>query len=535
MRRPLIGVAAALALVVMAQPALAAISGPDVASYQHPGNQSINWNAVKSSGRTFAFVKATEDTTYTNPYVAGDWGGILNAGMIRGAYHFARPAGSAAAQANYFISVTGNTRSPGSLPPVLDLEDTGGLSPANLVTWTHTFLNTVQALTGRVPIVYSYPYFWTSSMGNSTEFTSYPLWLAQYNGGTSPSFPLPGGWSSYTFWQYTSSGSVPGIPATVDLSNYCCDYPSLQALAFGATSGEAPPPPPAGGTDLYGSVLSGTASRKAELHALGQPGNYGAFSVHSSTAFGTAADASEWQFLVAPLNGDGQPDLFGLHLRNTASGRVEVHVASAASGYQVFSLHSATAMPSVPAGQYQFALASSGGDARANLYVIKLNNTGTNSVEVHVLSEASNFSTWTIHAGTAFGAVSDPSGWQFRVADRSGSGDLIGIAHKSTGSGRTEVHVAARSANYMRFSVHTATPIGYLSDSQVEYTLGDHDNDGVADLYLVSMNNTGSGNTEVHILSGSSNYSTWLDHAVTGLAPTSAGSWQFSTPLRTYT
>ena len=45
----------------------------------------------------------------------------------------------------------------------------------------------------------------------------------------------------------------------------------------------------------------------------------------------------------------------------------------------------------------------------------------------------------------------------------------------------------------------------------------------------VDMNNTGRGQTEVHVLSGASSYNTWIEHAISGLSPSSPTSWQFST------
>jgi len=288
-----------------------------------------------------------------------------------------------------------------------------------------------------------------------------------------------------------------------------------------------PPPPPAGGTSLYGTLLNNSGSGQVEVHALSQASHYTQFSLHAATAFAPAV-AADWQFLVAGFHGDGQPDLFGVHLRNTASHQVEVHVLSAASGYQTFLLHAATALPAVPPGQFQFALGSFAGDHRSNLYVIILNSTGSNTVEVHVLSEASNYATWVLHSPSALAQASSSS-WQFLVGGSAGSGDLIGISHTATASGRTEVHALTRASGYSAFSIHTATPLAYTLDSQFAYTLGDHDADGIPDIYAVEMNNTGSGQTEVHVLSGASNYSSWIEHTASGLGPTGPTTWQFST------
>jgi GH25 family lysozyme M1 (1,4-beta-N-acetylmuramidase) len=102
-----------LSTLMIGVPALAAFIGPDVSNWQHPSGASINWTLVKAAGHSFAFVKATEDTTYTNSYFAADWKAIQAAGMDRGAYHFAQPSSSpnsAVNQANHFISVVGQAQ-----------------------------------------------------------------------------------------------------------------------------------------------------------------------------------------------------------------------------------------------------------------------------------------------------------------------------------------------------------------------------------------------------------------------------------------
>ncbi|MHB8450215.1 MAG: GH25 family lysozyme [Mycobacteriales bacterium] len=215
--------------------AAGALGGPDVASYQHPGGMGIDWAAVAASGQRFAIIKATEGTYYTNPYFASDWAGAGAAHLDRAGYHFAEPSlppSSAAAQAVYFIHVLGTTRELGDFPPILDLEVTGGLSPPQLIAWTQTFLTTVSDLTGRVPVIYTDPSFWEEAMGDTTAFASYPLWIADYGPGSPPE---PGGWSSWTLWQYTDNASVPGIGTAADRSWFCCDAAALAGFADGRT------------------------------------------------------------------------------------------------------------------------------------------------------------------------------------------------------------------------------------------------------------------------------------------------------------
>ncbi|MCW2601570.1 MAG: glycoside hydrolase, family 25 [Frankiales bacterium] len=232
-------------------------AGPDVASYQHPSGAAISWAAVKKAGESFAFVKASEGASYDNPYYAADAAGARQAGLIVGAYHFGRPgsSASAAAQARHLVSVAGLARTDGTLPLVLDLEDSGGLSPAALQAWTNQFLSTAQALTGRRPVLYTYVSFWRYQMGNDTRFAPYPLWEARY----ASHWDSIGGWKSPTFWQYTSSATISGVRGAVDRSLFLSSRAALTTLSQGSKA-SAPTQhigPPRGVTSLGASILDG--------------------------------------------------------------------------------------------------------------------------------------------------------------------------------------------------------------------------------------------------------------------------------------
>ena len=260
---------AAVVLAVVLGPvvnASASVSGPDVSSYQHPQGYSINWTAAKvSGGASFAFVKATEGGTYTNPYFARDFAALHASGLIRGAYHFANPTASttsAVTQAKHFVAVAGRMSKPGDLPPVLDLEVNNGLAAATLIAWTRSYLNEIKALTGRDAIIYSAPYFWRGSMANTTAFASYPLWVASY----SSTVTLFGGWRFFTFWQYTDHASLPGLPPTVDMSVFNGNLDRLNVLANRAPASApvpkpAPAPAPSPKPSLPGAPSVLTASR----------------------------------------------------------------------------------------------------------------------------------------------------------------------------------------------------------------------------------------------------------------------------------
>jgi GH25 family lysozyme M1 (1,4-beta-N-acetylmuramidase) len=204
------------------------LPGIDTSHYQHA--PVLDWTKVKGDGVKFAFLKATEGSTFKDPYFTSDWAQTKANGIYRGAYHFARPSvGTAAKQAAYFASVIGPQTGRGTLPPVLDLEATGGLSKSKLINWTSNFLQETERLTGRVPIVYVSPAFWEYWLGNSTAFHHYPLWIANY-GVSSPR--VPGGWPAWTFWQTNSTGKIKGISGRVDSDLFNGDMTGLQKLAL---------------------------------------------------------------------------------------------------------------------------------------------------------------------------------------------------------------------------------------------------------------------------------------------------------------
>ncbi|MEU1264213.1 lysozyme [Streptomyces cellulosae] len=185
--------------------------GVDVSSHQ--GN--VAWPTLWGSGVRWAYAKATEGTYYTNPYHAQQYNGSYDVGMVRGAYHFATPdTTSGAAQADYFVDRGGAWSADGrTLPGVLDIEwnpygdDCYGKSASSMVSWIRNFLDRYRARTGRDAVIYTATSWWKQCTGNYAGFASTPLWIARY---ASTVGELPAGWSTYTMWQYTSTGPTVG-------------------------------------------------------------------------------------------------------------------------------------------------------------------------------------------------------------------------------------------------------------------------------------------------------------------------------------
>lgn len=87
---------------------------------------------------------------------------------------------------------------------MLDLEgDCAGLSTSAMVSWIGDFSDTYRGRTGRYPLLYTNPSWWSSCTGGSGAFVNTnPLVLARYAGSAGA---LPGGWPYYTIWQFNDA------------------------------------------------------------------------------------------------------------------------------------------------------------------------------------------------------------------------------------------------------------------------------------------------------------------------------------------
>ncbi|WP_295142667.1 GH25 family lysozyme, partial [Saccharopolyspora sp.] len=142
------------------------ILGLDVSAWQAKVNpngsrtDNVNWQAEWNQGARFAYVKATEGTSYKSDTFGQQYGSAAAVGMIRGAYHFALPSvSSGTQQANFFAANGGGWSADGiTLPPLLDIEynpyaslgDTCyNMAGTQMVNWIKEFSNRMMTLTGR--------------------------------------------------------------------------------------------------------------------------------------------------------------------------------------------------------------------------------------------------------------------------------------------------------------------------------------------------------------------------------------------------
>lgn len=213
-------VAVSTTVVVTTTAPVPALAGPkvpgiDVSKYQG----RIDWPTVASTRVRFVIMRATMGNRYRDGRYARNLAGATQSGLAVGAYHFAKPGFArrdARAEADHFLRVA--RVSAGDVTPVLDLEETGGLSPRQLRTWARAWLGRVHAKTGVRAMIYSGNHFWHGSMRNTSWFArrGHPLWVAHWYVGAPD---VPGrrwGGNGYTAWQWSATGRIAGIDGDVD-------------------------------------------------------------------------------------------------------------------------------------------------------------------------------------------------------------------------------------------------------------------------------------------------------------------------------
>ncbi len=201
---------------------MSSIPGSNVVIDLSHFNNVTNFAAIQQSGIVGVIHKATEGTGWSDPTYASRKQQALAAGLLWGAYHFGINE-DGAAQAQYFLSVV----NPGS-QDLLALDFEQNPNSQMTITQAEQFVQEIYSKTGRYPGFYSDSL--VGSLLGSTEnsiLANCWFWRAEY-GGSPPSVPPT--WPGWTMWQYTESGSVPGIAGACDRDTFNGSVAELSKL-----------------------------------------------------------------------------------------------------------------------------------------------------------------------------------------------------------------------------------------------------------------------------------------------------------------
>ncbi|KAM0469473.1 hypothetical protein ACHAPX_010494 [Trichoderma viride] len=254
-----------------------------------------------------------------------------------------------------------------------------------------------------------------------------------------------------------------------------------------------------GRPDLVAIKKSNTGSNSAEVQILSGASRFQELILQTGTALHNTDNT--FDFAMTDWNGNGgPPDLVAIKKSSTGSNSTEVHILSGASKFQESILQTETALHNTD-NTFNFAMTDWNGDGRPDLVAIKKSNTGLKSTEVHILSGASNFQQFILRTGTALHNTDDT--FNFIVTDWTGDRrpDLVAIKKSNTGLNSTEVHILSGASNFQEFIMQTGTAL-YNTDNTFDFKITDWNGNGRPDLVAIKKSRTGSNSTEVHILAG---------------------------------
>lgn len=226
-------------------------NGIDISQYQG----DINFDELKGN-TDFAMVRTSYGGFYEDEKYRQNIEGLERIEVPYGLYHFSYASNSEEAkkEAESFVNLIKQYKP--LYPVAVDIESseaTENLSANEVVDIAKTFCETVEEA-GYYVIIYSNLYFFNTKL-NSDELNRYDKWLAQWT--SKPTFDRPFG-----MWQYSSSGSKPGINGNVDLDKAFKDYPAIiKAANLNNSNGTNTPSTEVNYVVKKGDTLSGIASK----------------------------------------------------------------------------------------------------------------------------------------------------------------------------------------------------------------------------------------------------------------------------------
>jgi lysozyme len=249
------------------------LNGIDVSHWEG----RIDWSAASKS-IDFAILKCTEGANFKDDTYAFNKVGCEINHIPHGAYHFFRSNIDPMVQAELFW----NTVADENLNFwCIDVESNNG---GEIKTNLKILLQRIEELSGKIPWIYTGPYYWNENIGAQPWASKCPLWVANYG---VPVSMLPNGWSKYGIWQYSDKGIIPGIAGGVDMDRFPGTEAELQAI-FGNGDVVIPAPPPSAPPlpDKVRVLASSLNMRKT-------PGGALVGSVPQGTIFGITGQAND--------------------------------------------------------------------------------------------------------------------------------------------------------------------------------------------------------------------------------------------------
>ena len=219
------------------------------------------------------------------------------------------------------------------------------------------------------------------------------------------------------------------------------------------------------------------------------------------------------KFLIGDYNHNGSFDLYCIKMYGEDIISTEVEILDGANNYKSWLLKIETPLKEEKEVKWDFCLGDYNHDGYLDLFCIKKNKTGTKKTEVHILSGQSNFQSFILHTWTELDETDNNS--KFYVGDYNGDGklDLFYIKKNKTGTKSTEIHILSGDSEYKEFIMQTTTFLPE-TDNNWEFGISNYFGNGNKDLYCIERKNENEECSYLHILDSSKNYKSWTLYTI---------------------
>ena len=276
-----------------------------------------------------------------------------------------------------------------------------------------------------------------------------------------------------------------------------------------------------GGADLVGVRRTGNATPKTWVHRVSAAGEgltpFTTYNLNTETGY--ISYGTNVEFIMGDYNGDGVEDLIGMARYGAAGANMTVAVMDGASDFKTLLLSGQTPLPQTTSSAWSFTTGDFNKDGRADIYAV--NRLGAKT-DLHILNASGGYASFLYQIPTALPQAG--SDWSFAAGDfdNDGKSDLYCI-YKAGASG-TEVHVLSAASGFATYVCQRVTAIGNTNSPDWNFKVRDWDRDGKPDLYAINRN--GPNRTDVHLMSGSSNYTQYMWQMGTPLPVTTSTDWE---------
>lgn len=216
-------------------------AGVDVSGY----NNVLDWGAVRTAGTGWAWSKATEATGYVNGRFVQQVQGARAAGLVAGAYHFADPRYSPAAQVQHFVDVARpqGAFSAGAMLPMLDMENEPGVfswAAGQANTYIRAFRDLLRQATGQNKLcVYASQSWWLTGFLQPDQWADGDVYLCAARYGVTAGNV---GWTHprLAAHQYTDASQPYALDRSVTVGGFTLGQLTIGAPAPLAQTPEGP-------------------------------------------------------------------------------------------------------------------------------------------------------------------------------------------------------------------------------------------------------------------------------------------------------